>query len=95
MEYTPLSSHLIKKFTPNLRDIFLRNNFQGNSLIFKAFGEAKNAEKSLIVFLVLDIAECEIFDKICGEHGACIELPGSYSCDCDIGYAFSASNCSG
>ena len=47
-------------------------------------------------FLSSDIDECEnatLFD--CQEHSTCVNLDGSYTCDCDPGYMKQGDLCGG
>ena len=34
-----------------------------------------------------DIDECELETDPCGDHGACFNTPGSFTCECDDGYS--------
>ncbi len=36
-----------------------------------------------------NIDECTDTPDICGDHGECSDLIGSYSCECDDGYVWS------
>ncbi|XP_044515876.1 LOW QUALITY PROTEIN: nidogen-2 [Gracilinanus agilis] len=35
-----------------------------------------------------DINECATDSQLCGHNSACVNLPGSYRCECQIGYEF-------
>ena len=35
---------------------------------------------------IVDINECEVYPEICGPHGQCVNVDGSFRCDCDTGY---------
>ena len=43
--------------------------------------------------LSLDTEEC--LTNPCGDHAACTDTPGSFSCQCDEGYSVRLSGCTG
>lgn len=42
--------------------------------------------KKLILFLILDINECEIFFNFCFGYGRCVNFRGNYFCLCYKGW---------
>ena len=42
-----------------------------------------------------DIDECYTPLNVCSEHATCMNLPGSYLCQCDVGYRGNGTSCIG
>jgi hypothetical protein len=53
-----------------------------------------NEERSIVINLILDINECNLNSSLCG-NGMCINLIGSYTCNCTNGYQFDDGTCVG
>ncbi len=53
-----------------------------------------NEERSIVINLILDINECNLNSSLCG-NGMCINLIGSYTCNCTNGYQFDGETCVG
>ena len=49
----------------------------------------------LLIFLVLDVDECVEGLANCGAGAECINLNGTYECQCLLGYQKSENNCTG
>ena len=44
---------------------------------------------------ILDVDECTKNTHGCSEKANCTNTPGSYNCECQVGYKGDAHNCSG
>lgn len=44
---------------------------------------------------VADVNECGSNTALCAPHGTCVDLPGSYTCDCPKGYSVNEQQCQG
>lgn len=40
-----------------------------------------------IICFPLDTDDCLVDDTLCGPHGTCLNVEGSFECDCPIGFA--------
>ena len=47
------------------------------------------------MFFYADFDECHAYRGICGTNGTCVNIPGSYTCQCDPGYQYSNGKCEG
>ncbi len=53
-----------------------------------------NEERLHVINLILDINECNLNSSLC-ENGTCINLIGSYTCNCTNGFRFDGQTCIG
>ena len=53
-----------------------------------------NQKVLCIINFILDINECNLTSSLCG-NGTCINLVGSYTCNCTNGFRFNGQTCIG
>ena len=47
------------------------------------------------MFPILDMDECDPSPTPCGDNSVCYNVPGSYTCECNFGFQWSGSACTG
>ena len=47
-----------------------------------------------ILWISLDVNECEVYDSLCALNATCSNTIGSYQCNCDTGFTGDGSFCS-
>jgi hypothetical protein len=46
----------------------------------------KISSECIIVLKKIEIDECSESQNICGTNARCLNTPGSYKCECELGY---------
>ena len=54
-----------------------------------------NAWKKFRLYFVLDLDECKLKINLCDSNARCININGSYICQCDDGYSGDGFHCLG